>query len=270
MGVGCLLAGVRISNHLSRGRAFLSRRLAKIRGKTEWSRPINGVGTVKIRCNSTDDLTFRQVFVRKEYDISHLRQYERILGVYRNILAAERLPIIIDAGANVGAASIWFAMQFPGARIVAVEPDPGNAAMCRVNTERFTNIKVVEGAIGSEPGLVFLSNPLNEAWAVQTVRGQSGHIPVHTIPGLVHGQREFSQLFIVKIDIEGFEMDLFEANTEWVQDTTAIFVEPHDWLFPQKGTSLSFQRALLGRGFEIVISGENLVFISLPKSAGYT
>ncbi len=142
--------------------------------------------------------------------------------------------------------------------------------MCRVNTQRFTNVKVVEGAIGSEPGRVSLSNPLDEAWAVQTIRGHSGHIPVHTIPGIVDAQKESSQLFIVKIDIEGFERDLFEANTGWVRDTAAIFLEPHDWLFPEKGTSLSFQRALVAQGFEIVIKGENLVFVSLPKSADDT
>src|ERR1700756_2465044 len=171
-----LLASVQISNLLRRGRARLSRQLAQITGKTLWLRPIDGVGTVKIRTNSTDDLTFRQVFVQKEYDISHLRQYQRISRMYQNILASGRLPIIIDAGANVGAASIWFSMQFPAARVLALEPDPGNASMCRANTEKFTNVKVVEAAIGSQPGLVSLSNPLNEAWTFQTIRGDRGHI----------------------------------------------------------------------------------------------
>jgi FkbM family methyltransferase len=208
------------------------------------------------------------VFVQKEYDISHLRQYERISRTYKNILAAGRLPIIIDAGANVGAASIWFSMRFPAARVLALEPDPGNASMCRANTQKFTNVKVVEAAIGSQPGLVSLSNPLNEAWTFQTIRGDRGHIVVRTVPDLVHGEGESAQLFIVKIDIEGFEKDLFEANTEWVQDTAAIFVEPHDWLFPEEGTSLNLQRILSRERFEIVIRGENLVFVPLPKSAG--
>jgi hypothetical protein len=57
---------------------------------------------VKIRFNSTDELTFQQVFLNKEYDISRLRQYQQISETYHKLLAAERLPIIIDAGANVG------------------------------------------------------------------------------------------------------------------------------------------------------------------------
>jgi len=258
--------GTRISNRLKRGRSVLARKFAKLAGHKVWLKEIDGVGTVKIRFNSTDELTFQQVFLNKEYDISHLRQHQRISETYHKLLAAERLPIIIDAGANVGAASIWFAAQFPRARVLALEPDPGNAAMCRINTERFNNIKVVEGAIGSVPGLVSLTtNPLNEAWAVQTIRGEVGHILVRTIPGLVYDEGKSAKLFIVKIDIEGFEKDLFEANTDWVQETAAIFVEPHDWLFPGQGTSLNLQQTLLGERFEIMVSGENLLFVPLPK-----
>jgi len=259
--------GTRISNRLKRGRSDLARKFAKLAGRKVWLKKIDGVGTVKMRVNSTDELTFQQVFMNKEYDISHLRQHQRISETYHKLLAAERLPIIIDAGANVGAASIWFATEFPGARVLALEPDPGNAAMCRVNTERFTNVKVVEGAIGSQPGLVSLTNPpMTAAWAVQTVRGEDGHILVHTIPALVADEGEFAQLFLVKVDIEGFEKDLFEANTEWVDETAAIFIEPHDWLFPDEGNSLNLQRAVIGRGFEIIIRGENLVFVPLPRS----
>jgi FkbM family methyltransferase len=259
--------GTRISNRLKRGRSVLARKFAKLAGHKVWLKEIDGVGTVKIRFNSTDELTFQHVFLNKEYDISHLRQHQRISETYHKLLAAERLPIIIDAGANVGAASIWFATEFPGARVLALEPDPGNAAMCRVNTERFTNVKVVEGAIGSQSGLVSLTNPpMNAAWAVQTVRGEDGHILVHTIPALVADEDEFAQLFLVKVDIEGFEKDLFEANTEWVDETAAIFIEPHDWLFPDEGNSLNLQRAVIGRGFEIIIRGENLVFVPLPRS----
>ena len=89
---------------------------------------------------------------------------------------------------------------------------------------------------------------------------------VHTIPALVADEGEFAQIFLGKVDIEGFEKDLFEANTEWVDDTAAIFIEPHDWLFLDEGNSLNLQRAVIGREFQIIIRGENLVFVSLPRS----
>jgi hypothetical protein len=78
-----------------------------------------------------------------------------------------------------------------------------------------------------------------------------------------------ARLFIAKIDIEGFEDDLFSDNTRWVDDVEVIIIEPHDWLFPGTGTSRNFQRAISKRPFEVVISGENLVYIRIPdQTAG--
>ena len=70
--------GTRISNRLKRGRSGLARKFAKLAGHKVWLKEIDGVGTVKIRFNSTDELTFQHVFLNKEYDISRLRQYQQI------------------------------------------------------------------------------------------------------------------------------------------------------------------------------------------------
>ena len=68
-------------------------------------------------------------------------------------------------------------------------------------------------------------------------------------------------LFLVKIDIEGFEEDLFSKNTEWLMDTKAVIIEPHDWMFPGRYSSQSFQAAIAGEQFELLIRGENLIYI---------
>jgi FkbM family methyltransferase len=183
--------------------------------------------------------------------------------VYEKILAAGGLPVIVDAGANVGAASIWFATEFPGACILAVEPDPGNAAICRRNTQRFPAVNVIEAAIGSKQGTVRLTNPSNQAWMVQTVRGDNGSIPICTISEIVRNAGKSAQLFIVKIDIEGFEDDLFQNDTQWIREAVVVMIEPHDWLFPGRGTSLNFQKILANEEYEILISGENLIYVRL-------
>jgi len=67
--------------------------------------------------------------------------------------------------------------------------------------------------------------------------------------------------FIAKIDIEGFESDLFSANTQWLADTFVVFIEPHDWLLPGKCTSRSFQAAMGEEDYEIYLSGEILTYI---------
>lgn len=67
--------------------------------------------------------------------------------------------------------------------------------------------------------------------------------------------------FLAKIDIEGFESDLFSSSTEWLSDVSVVFIEPHDWLYPGKKTSRSFQRAMAEQDFEIHLMGENIAYV---------
>ena len=46
--------------------------------------------------------------------------------------------------------------------------------------------------------------------------------------------------FIIKIDIEGFEGELFSRNTQWVKDFYLITMELHDWMLPKEATSKNF------------------------------
>ena len=48
--------------------------------------------------------------------------------------------------------------------------------------------------------------------------------------------------FIAKIDIEGFEDELFSKNTKWMKEFYLITLEIHDWMLPRKSTSSNFFR----------------------------
>jgi len=213
-------------------------------------------GTLFFRPADSDLLTFWHTLGAGEYDLSKFpRHAASVVAAYDRICRSGRTPVIVDAGANVGAASIWFSEQFPKARILAVEPDPANARICRLNTKG-RNVEVVEAAIGAKPGSVSLVSS-KESWGVQTVRG--GDVPVVTVSQLLD-RVEGGELLITKIDIEGFESDLFAEETGWIGQVAAIFVEPHDWMLPGRGTSRSFRQAI-GAEFDMLISGENLIFV---------
>lgn len=72
---------------------------------------------------------------------------------------------------------------------------------------------------------------------------------------------ENGRLFIVKIDIEGFEKDVFEHDAGWVDEAQAIIIEPHDWMLPKAGTSMPFLKALSNHDFDLLIMHENLAFV---------
>jgi|ERR1700683_1373089 len=248
------------------GPGFPLRHLSRMMGRKYHTTTIKRFGTVRIRSKSFDAVTFVKVFRRKEYDISAYGQYSRVIAAYRYILEKGKTPIVVDAGANAGAATIWFAKLFPQAQVFAIEPDVENAELCRINTRSIPNVTVIEAAIGSARGAVTLSNPRRQSWAVQTERSMQGDIEIVTIPDLVSRVQGPAQVFVVKVDIEGFEDDLFAENTKWLDEAEVVIIEPHDWLFAGRGTSAAFQRELSLRNFEILISGENLIYFRLASS----
>jgi FkbM family methyltransferase len=246
------------------GLSFPLRHISGLLGRKYHVTSIKGAGIVRIRPKSSDAQAFVDIFRDKAYDLSRCGQFPRVRETYQRILDSGQTPIIIDAGANVGAAAIWFSRQFPQATVLAIEPEVNNAEVCRLNTRDLPNIKVIEAAIGSEPGWVSLKNSENQAWAAQTTRNKDGRVAVCTIPEIVLAEQPPAKLFLVKIDIEGFEDDLFAKNVNWLDEAEVIVIEPHDWLFPEKGTSRNFQKAMATRSFEILISGDSLIYFRLP------
>lgn len=212
-------------------------------------------GQIYFRTRDSDLAAICQTMGDREYDLKKFPQYIWVEEMYQASLAAGRTPLIVDAGANIGSAAIWFSIQFPMAKIVAVEPDPNNARICKMNTAG-RNVEVLEAAIGATSGTVSLVSS-DHSWAIQTKRG--GSIPVVTINQIQKSNKN-SDLLIVKIDIEGFESDLFSNSLEWIDESKVIIVEPHDWMLPGSGSSNSF-RSAIGSDFDMLISGENLVFV---------
>ena len=73
--------------------------------------------------------------------------------------------LIIDAGANIGLASIVFAQRYPGARIVALEVDASNVVVLRKNVEAYRNVQVRHAALWPDDGFVRIVNPEADPYA---------------------------------------------------------------------------------------------------------
>jgi len=68
--------------------------------------------------------------------------------------------------------------------------------------------------------------------------------------------------FIAKIDIEGFEENLFLKNTDWVRQFPVIAIELHDWMLPGEGSSLNFFKTIANGNWDVVFHGELALCIS--------
>src|SRR5215475_12556495 len=80
-------------------------------------RPRGFRSSIRLRIRTTDPLLYEHILLEREY--------------------AFDLPFspkfIVDAGANIGMASIYFARRYPGAKIFAIEPETSNFAILLKN-----------------------------------------------------------------------------------------------------------------------------------------
>jgi FkbM family methyltransferase len=243
------------------GPKFLWRHSPRITGAEFALVSIPGFGEIYLRAGASDVDTVRQIFADRQFDMKTRSVADRVMRRYEAIVQSGGVPVIVDAGANIGAASIWFAKKYPKTYVVAIEPDLDNFRVLSENARLERRLIPIRAAIGSTDGFVSV-NRSEFGWATQTVRSDSG-TPIITMPDAFK-MMENGVPFIAKIDIEGFESDLFCCNTDWLGEVEVVYIEPHDWLLPGKMTSRSFQRVMGALDFEIYINGDCLTYVRSP------
>jgi FkbM family methyltransferase len=209
----------------------------------------------------------QKCFIQPEYEIpltpvGHRRRAETY---YEHLVARGRTPLIVDCGANIGASALWFHTRYPASHIVCVEPDDANFDLLRTNCPgtAFTHHRC---AVGSRDRSASLVDPGRAEWrevSYQVADDATGGIAivVRTIATLLSGMKEKNlEPFILKIDIEGSEKELFERE-QWedLAQFPIIFVEGHDFIFPGKHTFRNFLRFHLETGRDLMPVGENLL-----------
>lgn len=211
----------------------------------------------EVREGGTDLAVLEQVFERLDYSLSDFgTQADRFYA--HTAMAAQ--PLIIDAGANIGASAVWFADRFPTAQVVAIEPEPDNYALLARNAKAFPLVQPVRAALGSRDGTGFCYDPGRGDWGYRVSakpHEDGAAVPMITVDSITEHYAQCSPL-VCKIDIEGGEAELFSYRTRWVTDFPLIVIELHDWMLPGQGTSHNFICTLAQHNFDVLLRGENL------------
>jgi FkbM family methyltransferase len=219
---------------------------------------------VWLRESTSDFEIMEQIFLRREYDFAEWSSHhEMIRKTYDELLRDRKVPVIIDCGANIGYASIWFAIRYPQAIVYAVEPEPGNFAVLRRNASGYPNIVPIHAGVSDRVTKVSLRNPADEPWACQTEEDDQGSVETVTLPDLIDSRPNGAPL-IVKVDIEGYETSLFRSNTGWAGRTPLVIFEMHDWLFHWRGTGHAMFRCLTEWRRDYLVRGENIFSFAHP------
>ena len=152
-----------------------------------------------------------------------------------DLLPSEFNGLIVDAGGYIGTAAIAFASRFPSAHVVSIEPSSENLRILRANIAMFPNVEVRHAALGaSAGGTVTLRNRSTGAWGYTIVKGPDGDFGVSELEdvrltSLDEIEGEFGRnIAFLKLDIEGGEKQIFEANDAKLQSIPFVFIELHE------------------------------------------
>jgi FkbM family methyltransferase len=218
----------------------------------------------EFRPGTSDEGVIENILKRSEYNFGRLPRGPHLNEFYRSAVASGKTPLIVDAGANIGASAVYFAYSFPQARVVAIEPEKSNFELLSANTAG-ANVECIHAALAATAGRARVIDSGKGHWGFRTERGAgaSGGESVEcvTLNDIYRDQPAGVVPFIAKIDIEGGESELFSAGTEWVAETPVIVIELHDWLLLGQANSRAFLQCVSAHDRDFLYLGENVFSI---------
>jgi len=207
---------------------------------------------IHLRGKGSDKLVMEQVFYHKDYQIP--------LSFEPNV--------ILDCGANIGLATIFFRNRYTNAAIIAIEPESENFELLKKNTSYYDNIFIEQKGIWNRKcNLEIFEGPDKKPWSffLKPTEKPAGENIIEAI-----GIRELMEKYnleyidLLKIDIEGAEQELFESNYEdWLPKVKVMIIELLDRFKPL--SSKNFLKVISQYNFNIYFKGENIIATQVFK-----
>jgi FkbM family methyltransferase len=173
---------------------------------------------------------------------------------------------IVDAGANIGLASVRFAELYPEATIVSIEPDEQNYALTVRNVSGYARIDAVRAAIWPRSARLAIENPHDQPWAFRVREARDGERSFAAISlQEIMARHQANLIDILKLDVEGAERELLSDGScdEWLGRTNVMFIELHDRIVP--GCAAALERAVQRHSFVRQPVGQNLLLVREPQ-----
>lgn len=187
--------------------------------------------TFQLRSSGADEIIYRDIIQRNGGDYGLIPELAERLGIEINT--------IIDAGANIGTATAYLKSEFPEAKVICIEPEPGNfeALSRNIHLNKFEDdVQLCQNAFWTN------NDELNIGIGIR------GTLSKELSFGVVEQSEETVQVKgltfkdclsklgtatadLVKIDIEGAEAALFndeEGFKYMVEHSKLLAIELHD------------------------------------------
>lgn len=172
-------------------------------------------------------------------------------------------PLILDAGGNIGMATLFFKMLYPGAIVHTFEPGPRTFALLQANirANHLSGVTAHNVALSdTDADMEFFTDAADSASMFASLRPERSvqwTDPAHAerVQSSVRGARLSGfidrEVDFLKLDIEGAEAavlrDLVESGT--LRRIRAMVIEYHHHITPKDDALASFLRTLEEHGF---------------------
>lgn len=160
--------------------------------------------------------------------------------------------LIIDAGANVGTAAVYFTNKRRIARIISIEPEGSNFEQLRKNTRNYEQIECIQAGVWSRDCQLRIKDSTKEKWGFEVEEVENGPIRAMSIPGILENNWKEGDSVLVKIDVEGADQEIFKGDTSWLSKVDYLFIEVH-------GSWKALFKALEPYDYEVALNRENLL-----------
>lgn len=155
---------------------------------------------------------------------------------HRAALSSLHPGLVVDVGANRGQFALFARHLWPAARIISFEPLPQAGAVCRAVMNGDSNFTLVEAAVAARSGVSLINMtdaddsssllPLGEqhralygSAVARQVEVRIGRLSEFLDPPTIQ------QPALIKIDTQGFELEVLKGSTELLPLVSHIYAE---------------------------------------------
>ena len=146
-------------------------------------------------------------------------------------------PYIIDAGSNIGIATLFFKSSYPAANIICFEPDPNAFKVLELNIKanQLKNVKLINAALNNNEGKVNFygqissknsdarGNSIIQLWGDQRIINDGLSVNAVKLSSYINSEIDF-----LKLDIEGAEELVLTELGDKLKYVRATAIEYHE------------------------------------------
>jgi FkbM family methyltransferase len=170
--------------------------------------------SITLRPHDGDLAILHEIFVRGAYAIPD------------ELLPPGSVRTVVDAGSNIGVASIYLAGRYRNARVLSIEPNPENFSLLQRNICHDKRIIPIQACLTAKADQdVYITNEGRGSHFFMNTEGNGVRVRGMSISQLCE-EHDVEQIDLLKMDVEGAEQEIF-ADASFLSKVRVVAAELH-------------------------------------------